>query len=488
MGLPTISYCNFLAETGVTATARTQNSTYPASNILRPNVTHLYRSDSKCVVLDGATKYFWIADAAWNSYIGDFHFGWLCKPATIDTGAAIAPIIDKWGAAGQRAYRVSQADTDIRVVLSSNKTDTAAEVTFTGVFTAATWKRFDLDYDASAAQLALYINGVESGRATANAGTGTATVTYGSVPNSIGDGTTRLTIGADSSVAYLWGGSLALMTFRGVEKDNGGWSDATVCDAYYNFDSSNANDSSGNNRHLTAVSLDSGDYSNCTAYQWIGIIMSSALRPTQLMIDRRHNLSTGATVRVLNGSWFSSYSSKGYTASVTAGNPVVLTLTTGGSAYQWLEINDPNNSDGYIEIPHVWLGEWQDLGMAFGDEGGYLRRPVVAGRGAASTILTRVGSRIGPVLYEFELPWKFKDADRAIWEAAMAYAATDPIVLVLDRDNPDNTAYLVDWLGVHLGSMQGRGELVLRKRTDGGDDSLSETTMVFSEVGAGVDQ
>jgi len=36
--------------------------------------------------------------------------------------------------------------------------------------------------------------------------------------------------------------------------------------------------------------------------------------------------------------------------------------------------------------------------------------------------------------------------------------------------------------------MQGRGELVLRKRTDGGDDSLSETTMTFSECGAGVDQ
>ena len=322
MGLPTISYCNFLAEAGTTVTARTQNSTYPASNILRPNVTYLCRSDSKCVVLDGATKCFWIADAAWNSYTGDFHFEWLCKPATIDTGGATTLIIDKWGAAGQRAYRVSQVNASMQVMFSSNKTDTAATVTFTGVFTAATWKRFDLDYDSSAASLALYINGVQSGRATADVGTGTATVTYGSVPNSIGDGTTRLTIGADSSVAYLWGGSLALMTFRGVEKDNGGWSDATVCDAYYNFDSSNANDSSGNNRHLTAVSLDSGDYANCTAYQWVGFALPATQNPTFLFLDRRHNLTSTATVRLLRGGWLSTYNSVS-SITATAAQPVV---------------------------------------------------------------------------------------------------------------------------------------------------------------------
>jgi len=172
---------------------------------------------------------------------------------------------------------------------------------------------------------------------------------------------------------------------------------------------------------------------------------------------------------------------------VTAGQPVVKRSSTGTHTHWWLEIHDPDNSDGYIEIPHVWLGEWQDLAQSYGDDGGYIRRPVVAGRGAQSSILTRVGSRLGPVLYEFELPWKFQDADRAIWEAAMAYAATDPIALVLDRDNPDNAAYLVDWLGVHLGSAQGRGEFVLRKRT-ATDDAYSETLMLFSECGAGVDQ
>ena len=205
--------------------------------------------------------------------------------------------------------------------------------------------------------------------------------------------------------------------------------------------------------------------------------------------SRFHNLQTGATVKIYGNAtdnWGAP--SVNETITCTAGKALCKKFT--GGSYQWwmLYIDDNTNPDGYLELANLWLGEWQNLAGAYGDEGGYLRRPVVAGRGAVSTILTRVGSRIGPVLYEFELPWKFKDPDRAIWEAAMAYAATDPIVLALDRDDLDDTTYLVDWLGVHLGSMQGRGELVLRKRTDGGDDSLSETQMVFSECGAGVDQ
>ena len=207
-------------------------------------------------------------------------------------------------------------------------------------------------------------------------------------------------------------------------------------------------------------------------------------------IPRFHNIQSSATLR-LQANATDDWGAPTVNELITvAAGKAVCKLFSAPQSYRWWRwaITDLTNPDGYIEVPLFWLGEWQDLGMAFGDEGGYIRRPVVAGRGAASTILTRVGSRIGPVVYEFELPWKFKDSDRAIWEAAMAYAATDPIVLALDRDDLDDTAYLVDWLGVHLGSMQGRGELVLRKRTDGGDDSLSETTMTFSECGAGVDQ
>jgi len=224
------------------------------------------------------------------------------------------------------------------------------------------------------------------------------------------------------------------------------------------------------------------------AGRWWKTDFGSAMNINFAFGSRFHNLQTDATVMIQGNdadNWADPPVNE--TITCTAGKALCKTFT--GGSYQWWRwrITDETNPDGYIEMPLFWLGEWQDLEMAFGDEGGYTRRPVVAGRGAASTILTRVGSRIGPVLYEFELPWKFKDSDRAIWEAAMAYAATDPIVLALNRDDLDDTTHLVDWLGVHLGSMQGRGELALKKRTDSGD-ALSETTMVFSECGAGVDQ
>jgi len=482
MGLPTISYHNFLNETGVVVTARTQNSTYPASNILKPNVTHLYRSNSKCVVLDGATKYFWIADAAWNSYTGDFCFEFWFRPNAHDVSGRV---IDKWGAAGQRAYCVLQVNDDLRVLFSSNGTDTAATVTFNDVLYGGRYDHFKLCYTAAGANIGLYKNGIESGRVINTTPSGTASIT-GAVPTSLRDGTTALAIGADNAGASPLAGKLGFVGLDNAPNDNGGYLQPSLCDAYYDFDNSDGSDSSGNGRTLTAVSLSSGDYVNNAAYQWIGFLLPATQNPTFLFLDRRHNLTSTATVKLLRSGWYGSYNLIA-SESVTAGKPVAARFSTTANQYWWLEINDPANTDGYIEIPHVWLGQWQALAQSFGDEGGYLRRAVVAGRGATSTILTRVGSRIGPVVYEFELPWKFKDPDRAIWEAAMAYAATDPIVLALNRDDLDDTTYLVDWLGVHLGSMQGRGELVLRKRTDSGD-ALSETTMVFSEVGAGVDQ
>jgi len=426
---------------GSTVTARTTSSVYPATN-LGLYTMHRWRSAGRAVVLDGAADCLWIADAAWNSYTGDFHFEWLCKPATIDTGGATTLIIDKWGGAGQRAYRVSQVNASMVVMLSSNKTDTAATVTFTGVFTAATWKRFGLAYDASATELALYINGVESGRATADAGTGTATVTYGSVPNSIGDGTTRLTIGADSSGAYLWGGSLGFIGFDGTTGDHGGYLWAGACDAYYKFDNSDGTDSSGNGRTLTAVSLDTGDYSNCTAYHWVGIAMSSALAPTRLMIDRRHNLSTGATVRVLNGGWFASYASKGYEASVTAGEAIVLTLTTGGSAAQWLEINDPDNTDGYIEIPYIYLGDF--ISMERAHLRGYDHDEFMPGTRQTNTLGNRAGYISGGQVWAKSLTFRCNATDFSTMQSIRDESDRDrPVVFCEDVDNEDTETWLV---------------------------------------------
>jgi len=438
LGKPYWGYENYLM--GSTVTARTASSVYPATN-LGLYTMHRWRSASKCVVLDGVEDYFWIADAGWNSYTGDFCFEFLVKPAVIDTSSSDDHIIDKWGAAGQRSYKVVQNDDDLLVYLSSDGTATAATVTFAAVF-AVQWDRLKLSYDASDQDLVLRVDGVESGRVTVAEASGTASIS-GTVPASIHDGTARLTIGSNyDESGNFWAGSLGLNAFDNAENDNGGWLNPTSCDAYYNFDNSDGTDSSGNGRTIAEVSLGSGDYSNCTAYQWIGITMSSTLSPTQLMIDRRHNLSTGATVRVLNGSWFSSYASMGYKASVTAGEAIVLTLTTGGSAYQWLEINDPDNSDGYIEIPYIYLGDFTSMERAH--LRGYSHEEPQPGNPDSDSFGNLTGHIIGGQVWAADLKFRCNSTDfatmQSVWDECARYR---PVVFCEDADYEGTKTRLV---------------------------------------------
>jgi len=479
MGLPTISYCNFLAETGVTATARTQNSTYPASNILKPNVTHLYRSNSKSVDLDGTNDYFWVAHHSDFNCADALTMFAVVKP---DTAASTRTLIHKYD--GANGYYMLLYEGEIWVLIANSASVTGTVKTTASGITALNWYKIKGVYNPTNHEVIIYLNSVEIARA--NNSTQTGCTLTGSLPDPIGTNTGRVTIGANAASGNCFNGEAALACIANIEAEHGGWIQKGICAGYWDFDSSDGTDSSGNGHDLTGESIGPGNYENCTALQLTGFVFPATKNPTFVVLDRRHNLTSTATVRLLRTSWNAGYGSVAVT-NVTAGKPVVMCFSSSSAISWWLEIHDPDNPDGYIEIPHVWLGEWQDLAGSYGDEGGYIRRAVVAGRGATSTILTRVGSRLGPVLYEFELPWKFKDADRAIWEAAMAYAATDPMVLTLDRDDLDDTTYLVDWLGVHLGSMQGRGELVLRKKT-ATDDAHSETLMIFSECGAGVDQ
>ena len=439
MGKPYWGYENYLM--GSTVTARTASTVYPATN-LGLYTMHRWRSASKCVVLDGVEDYFWIADAAWNSYTGDFHFEWLCKPATIDTSSTEDLIIDKWGVAGQRAFSVRQVNDDLLILLSSNGTDTAALIAFAAVF-AVQWDRFDLDYDASAAELALYVNGVESGRATAASGTGTATVISGSVPTSLHGSNTRLTIGSnyDGSLNF-WAGSLGFVALDNAENDDGGYLYPTTCDAYYNFDSSSGADSSGNGRTLTAVSLSSGDYTNCTAYMFIMFTLPATQNPTFLFLDRRHNLTSTATVRLLRGDRGAAYDSVSYISSITAGQPVVSRFSSTTTNKWWLEINDPDNSDGYLEIPYVYLGSYTSMERAH--LRGYSHEEPQPGNPDSDSFGNLTGHIIGGQVWAADLKFRCNSTDfstmQSVWDECARYR---PVVFCEDMDYEGTKTRLV---------------------------------------------
>jgi len=437
LGKPYWSDTNYLM--GSTITARTEDSVYPASN-LGLYTMHRWRSASKCVVLDGAADYLWIADAAWNSYISDFCFEFLYRPDTVDTSSANKHIIDKWGVAGQKAYRILQNDDDVIVHLSSDGTNAAAIVTFAAVLTAAQYDRSKLSYDASGADLVLYVDGVESGRVIDTTPSGTAAIT-GAIPTSLFNGTTRLTIGADHAGASFIAGKLGFVGFDGTTGDHGGYLQATACDAYYKFDNSDGTDSSGNGRTLTAVSLDSGDYSNCTAYNWLGFTLPATQDPTFLFLDRRHNITSTGTVRLLRDDWFSTYDSVS-SITATAGQPVVKRLSSTTETQWWLEINDPDNSDGYIEIPHVWLGSYTSMERAH--LRGYDHNEFMPGNPQADVLGNPAGYIRGGQVWDKGLTFRCNATDfstmQSVWDEAGRHR---PVVFCEDVDNEDTQTWLV---------------------------------------------
>ena len=437
MGKPYWGYENYLM--GSTVTARTENSVYPATNLSRYTM-HRHRSASKAVVLDGTADYLWIADDTWNSYTGDFCFEFLFRPNTVDTSSADKFIINKWGSPGQKGYCVTQYDDDIRVYLSSDGTATSALVTFAAVLTAAQDDRLKLSYAASTATLVLRINGVISGQVTGSTPSGTAGVT-GAVPTSIFNGTTRLTIGADHVGACNLAGRLGFVGLVNATSGNGGYLYPTSCNAYYSFDSSNGNDSSGNNRHLTPVSLASGDYSNCTAYHFIMFTLPATQNPTFLFLDRRHNLTSTGTVRLLRGDRGGVYDSV-TSVSVTVGQPVVSRFSSTTTNKWWLEINDPDNSDGYIEIPYVYLGSYTSMERAH--LRGYSHEEPQPGNPDSDSFGNLTGHVIGGQVWVADLKFRCNATDfstmQSVWDECARYR---PVVFCEDVDYESTKTRLV---------------------------------------------
>ena len=434
MGKPYWGYENYLM--GSTVTARTASSVYPATN-LGLYTMHRYRSASKCVVLDGVADYFWIADAAWNSYTGDFCFEFWFRPNAVDVSGRI---IDKWGAAGQRAFYVSQSNDDLRVGLSSNGTDTASTVTFNDVLSGGAYDHFKLCYNCLGANLGLYKNSIESGRVINTTTSGTASIT-GAVPTSLYDGTTNLGIGADNAGANCLAGKLGFVAFGNGPNDNGGYLQPSLCKAYYAFDNSDGSDSSGNGRTLTAVSLDSGDYANTAAYQRIGFQLPAEQNPTVLFLDRRHNLTSTATVKLLRSGWYGSYNLIA-SESVTAGQPVVSRFSTSANMYWWLEINDPNNSNGYIEIPFVYLGSHAAMERAH--LRGYDHSEFMPGNQQTDVLGNPDGYIRGGQAWAKGLTFRCNATDfstmQSVWDEA---GRNRPVVFCEDVDNEDTETWLV---------------------------------------------
>lgn len=335
--------------------ARSAHSAYPASNLALAQLQPAWRSQNWALELDGATEYAWVAAHADFNITGDLTMEVLCEPDNV-TGAFL--LIHKRDAIDGYSLGIVNGEIQVWIYDTSGTGNTGIVTTNTTAVAIDTWYRIKAVYDASAQEISIFRNGIEIARANNIAQTGCGLV--GVIPTGISVAA-NLGIGATAGGASPFDGQIDFASISAVEYDHGGYiypGDPVVA-GYWKFHQ-DLEDSSGNGHTLTGVGLDSSNYLPCTAYHWIESHEVPTTTPDYFVIDRRHNLTSAATWRVLKGSQYTSYVSLA-DGTVTADTAVYSDLTTAADTDWWVEIHDPANTDGYLGIPFMHLGPHYDF-------------------------------------------------------------------------------------------------------------------------------
>ena len=478
-GLPIISYYNRVAEESPTITSSTEHPIYPDDNVAINSHVDIYRSNEQALVLNGTDECAFVDDHDDFDITGDLTIEAMICPGSV-SGAQ--EVVNKMTSASINGYSLQQNGDEIRLRISNESSTSCAVKTSVVNMAVGSWYRLKAVYDASAQEISFYLDGVEIARGDNSSQTGCTL--EGTIPAAVPATSVRLTIGANPGDSYPFTGKIATVGIYSGEDDNEEPLNPSDCAGYWKFDG-DLTDCSGNGHDLTGVEIDGSNYQYAPEVeQWLKFDFGSAGNIDFAFIPRFHNLTNSATLKV-QGNSTDSWSSPpvNETLSVSAGKAIAKCFTGGSYRYWRVLFADASNPDGYLEIPNIWLGEWQDLTTAYGS---YSRRSIIPGRGNVSTIHTRKSYQSGARIYGFNMPWELKGADRQIWEAAHIYACTQPIVLALDRDDLDDTSYLVNWLEARLGGSQEGSDLSMDIDVETG--GLASVNWTFDEVGAGIDQ
>ncbi len=349
---------NFVTEIG-TVTARTEAddpaglvTVFDATNLERTRLLPQYRTNDMAVDLDGANDYAWVADHADFDITGDLTIECLFNADSIVGNQTFLGKFDPVG----NGYILRLAGDEIEFVIHNAATTDANITTNAANLIIDTWYRVKAVYDASDQLVTIYINGLLE-----------ASTVVGVVPAAIGLNNIRVTIGARQNNIDKFDGEIGFIGIDNAEHDNGGYLDPSGCAGYWPMDTAFAGgviaDVSGNDHDLTGVSLDDTDFDFITTHAWIGFELAVSSVPTILAIDRRHNLTSSAVVRLLRRGHFLRYNVVD-TITVVAGEAIVLRDPLGLGATHgewWIEIDDPTNGAGFISLPYVWLGTYHEF-------------------------------------------------------------------------------------------------------------------------------
>jgi len=466
---PYVGYENLIPS--ATVTARYASSVYPASNLNIEAVTKVLRTADMCVILNGTDEYAYVADHADFDPGGDMTFEFLLNPSAV-TGARV--IIQHLGASNGYAVRMDGDELVVYLDGASNYVTTTINF-----FTVDTWVRGKVAYDASAAEVSIYKNGVEVARA--NNSTQTGCTVNGTLPTSLTNNTGSLYAFSDAAVASVFAGQASYLCITSDEQDHGGYVDPDGANtvAYWPMDGLNGSskiaDISGNAHDLTVSGItDPANFTTCTAYHWVNFNFTSTQDPALLVIDRRHNLTDSTTVKLFRQSPFEAYDLV-TSGTITEATTFILEFDDDPDVDWWLEFHDPDNVDGYLEIPMVYLGSKSALNLSFAiDFEDFDITPVTI---VNNSINGDRRYQRGGKHYQFEYPWNLVTSnDTTIWRAVRDAAVIHPFVFSVDS-TAANT-FFVNWLDVEKWGRKG----IIQST------GVKKANMTFRELPGGVDQ
>ncbi len=428
---------NLLWSGSVTTDAQTGATS--ADNLLKKSLYPGYRSAGIALSLNGSDETAFSASTDF-AVTGDLVLEFSCNPDTI---TSLDNLLDKQTSTGGYTLRFSGTSGDISFVgrdftLDANWTVT----TNTQPFPASEQWILQAIYDASASTVYITKNGVEVAKATGAAPISGCTLS-GTIGTSLKTTTNNLYLGCDNAVQRFFDGKIDHAAVADtIPATIGTRLDPTNCLGYWNFDDSvvNPTDSSGNLNDLTGTNLDSTNFIASTGNEWISIEDLAAGTKSFLFYDRRHNLQTGATVRLWSGT--------PYTTSVlidtqvaTAGEPIIFEPVSLTVIDLWFEISDPGNSDGYISVPTIYIVDSTDvitLNKNWNRPFRYSDKTFQTVNESTGGSLTAYISTEG--LYQAEANWMVEAADSAKIKSVVEYArGMTPVLLNLN----DTDYYLI---------------------------------------------
>lgn len=418
-----VAYGNLLTNGTTLIYANDESTVYPVANLQYRQLDPPFRSADYCLNLNGTDERASLASHADFNITGNLTIEALVAPAAT---AATAVAVFRW--ASNTGYSLYWPSNLIPVIKLDSSIFSMASALSTGV-----WTRLQAVLDASAQKIRFFANGSQVG----SDQPGPASITGNSQP---------LGVFANTVPGGWLPGSVGYVAIANAVA-NGAPLNPAVCAGYWpcnGLDGGLLPDISGKGHHLTVHNIDESNFAACTARQVLFCDLGSARPATLLFLDRRHNLSSGADIRLeWSTSQYGATTASETISSITAGEAVVKRFSTHNARWVRIWINDPANADGYIEIPYMYLGGYTTL----------QRNPIIGyghfpKKRAGVVNETSNGNLVGYAKSDAVHDWKFSLRCNATDYSTIMSLLDEaglcrPFVICLDDDDEYNNTHLV---------------------------------------------